>query len=132
MQTKCDLFKEWSLFRGVFDTWKKASVSEPLIVIGRLLQGMLFGGNTVSRLKEFLYFVLQLLRKFRMVAFIATTLIRLKSAIMVNSLDKTERSAAEIQWRTLYGQQESEKLAFNKTYYSREKVSLAQNVIIVK
>ena len=62
-------------------------------------------------------------RKFRMVGFITVTLIRLKAAIVVNSLDRTERSAQEIQWRTLYGEQEVEKLAFNRSLYSRERVS---------
>ena len=43
------LYLEWSLFSGVFDTVIEASVSEPLVVIGRwLLFGrMLVGESTV-------------------------------------------------------------------------------------
>nr|KAG5714351.1 hypothetical protein BaRGS_018568 [Batillaria attramentaria] len=62
-------------------------------------------------------------RKFRMVGLIAMTLVRLQAAIVVNSLDRTVRSASEIQWRTLYGEQEAEKLAFNKSLFSRERIS---------
>ncbi|PVD29449.1 hypothetical protein C0Q70_08700 [Pomacea canaliculata] len=65
----------------------------------------------------------QMYRKFRMVGLIVMKLVRLKAAIAVNSQDRTVRSAAEIQWRTLYGQHEAEKLAFNKSYFSRERVS---------
>ncbi|KAL8624117.1 hypothetical protein ACOMHN_036120 [Nucella lapillus] len=66
--------------------------------------------------------VSRMFRKFRMVGILTVTLIRLKAAIVVNSLDRTERSASEIQWRTLYGQQEAEKLAFSKSYYARERI----------
>ncbi|XP_070210177.1 uncharacterized protein [Littorina saxatilis] len=61
-------------------------------------------------------------RKFRLVGWLTLTLIRLKAAIVINSQDRTERSAAEIQWRTLFGEQGTEKLAFDKSRFSREKL----------
>ena len=37
IKSSLSLYLEWSLFRGDFDVWKEASISESLVVIGRLV-----------------------------------------------------------------------------------------------
>ena len=79
--------------------------------------------NEILQIKYMHAFHFQLCPKFRVVGAIALTLIRLKSAIIANSYERTKRSAVEMQWLTLCSQQhESETMVFSKSYFSREKV----------
>ncbi|ESP03204.1 hypothetical protein LOTGIDRAFT_171689 [Lottia gigantea] len=66
----------------------------------------------------------RMFRKFRMIAILAVTMVRLLWVIIGISETKSIRTATEMQWQTLYSTRKSDrKLSFDKTLYTRERAT---------
>ncbi|KAK6165421.1 hypothetical protein SNE40_022350 [Patella caerulea] len=66
----------------------------------------------------------KLFRKFRLIAILATTMVKLLWVIIGISETKSVKTATELQWQTLYStRRSSRKLSFDKSLYTRERAT---------